>query len=432
MAPKTPTGSSTPIFSTGIFASSSASAAASRPTTRDGIDPLSTVPNLLTKDRDRKASFSRKSSLSSSRRRGSSFGNGANAYVTDGNAPPALPDYALAAAAKVTSRADVGKDKDGEVAAHSTSGSNTEAAFRMLSRTVTGSSAYLGPTMPSHTAFASLPTGGLGGPGTIWQQTDAAVHQHVTDLANKRIQTLDYLRKAHEGRLYWFNTYLFDKPDLNRMPYFDPRKLGRKATNHLLLGLSLPTIVDLYSSTPLEFLRSLNTLLSEFDSFQQLHSDTSASLARARLPNMFRRPGGKSRRSTSAADMHPLVDESAPVPAAGGPAPSVMNFAQSETDLLPGEEYFHLLTPSLPFDPDYFETFATLCDVLIDCYSRFLALVPSPRECSSPIAELFAKADARVRKIIVQGVVKEFEDHSRSHIKTEVASIGKVVLGGLM
>lgn len=216
------------------------------------------------------------------------------------------------------------------------------------------------------------------------------------------------------------------------MPYFNPSKLARKATNYLLLGLSLPTIGDLYASTPVEFLRSLNALLAEFDAFQQLHSDSSTSLARARLPNMFRRQGGKGRRSTSAADMPPAMEDAVPGAGGAGAAPSVMNFAASESDLLPGEEYTYLLTPSLPFDPDFFETFATLCDVLIDCYTRFLTLVPTPRECTAPIAELFYKADARVRKIIVQGVVKEFEDHSRTHIKTEVASIGKVVLGGLM
>jgi hypothetical protein len=252
---------------------------------------------------------------------------------------------------------------------------------------------------------------------------------------------------SHEGRVYWFNSYLFDKSDLNRMPFFEPRKLARKATNHLLLGISLPVISDLYSSSPIEFLRSLTTLLSEFDSFQQLRNDSSSSLARARLPQMFRRQGGKTRRSTSAADA--MAEEAAMAAAqvAGGgggggggygvngaatTAPSVMNFAASESDLLPGEEYTHLLTPSLPFDPDYFETFATLCDVLIDCYSRFLALVPTPRECSTSVAELFTKADARVRKILVQGVVKEFEDSSRANVKAEVASIGKVVLGGLM
>ncbi|KAH7259496.1 uncharacterized protein BKA55DRAFT_639538 [Fusarium redolens] len=415
MPPKTPNNTGTPIFSTSIFSSN----AASRPTTRDGhtVDPLNTnIPNILSKDR--KASFSRKASLSS--RRGSSFGNGPNAFVTDATAPPALPDYALSAAAKVAPRPD-GVDSSAPVEA------------QMLSRSATGSTTLYGGIVPN-TPMGIMPNGAVGTSG-MWQQNEAGImHHHVTELANKRIATLEYLRKAHEGRIYWFKTYLFEKTDLSRMPSLDARKLGRKATNHLLLGLSLPTIIDLYSSTSIEFLRSLNSLLSEFDSFQQLHgeSSTAASLTRARLPSMFRRPGGKSRRSTSAADMHPMVDEMASLPAAGGPAPSVMNFAASETDLLPGEEYTFLLTPSLPFDPDYFETFATLCDVLIDCYTRFLALVPSPRECSAPVAELFTKADSRVRKIIVQGIVRDFEEQSRSHVKTEVANIGKVVLGGLM
>ena len=227
------------------------------------------------------------------------------------------------------------------------------------------------------------------------------------------------------------------------MPCFDHRRLARKATNYLLLGISLPVLVDLYSATPLEFLRSLSTLLSEFESFQQLRSDSSASLARARLPNMFRRQGTKTRRSTSAADA--TAEEAAAAAAlpssggggvgglgAGSSTPSVMNFAASESDLLSGEEYAYLLTPSLPFEPDYFETFSTLCDALIDCYTRFLALVPTSRECTPSVAEQFTKADARVRKIIVQGTIKEFEDSSRANIKTEVASIGKVVLSGLM
>ena len=116
---------------------------------------------------------------------------------------------------------------------------------------------------------------------------------------------------------------------------------------------------------------------------------------------------------------------------AGG-ASSATSFPISESDLLPGEEYTYLLTPSLPFDPDFYETFATLCDVLIDCYTRLMSLASSPRECSPTVAEMFTKADARVRKIIVQGVVKEFEDHSRGGVKSEVAGVGRVVLGGLM
>ncbi|KAM3452634.1 hypothetical protein MY3296_004372 [Beauveria thailandica] len=415
------------------------SALPSRPATRDG-SAVSSALGLLsgTLSKERKASFSRKASLSGARRRSSvstTASGAADAVMTDDSVPPALPDYALAAAAKIAPR-------DGRDLVRSPI-SPDSAPFSAISRSTT-STAFMMPQQTPSTATGISPT--------QWRQSEVAMmHQQIIEAAQKRISTLSYLRKAHEGRVYWFNTYLFEKSDLSRMPAYDPRKLARKATNILLLGVSIPTINDLYSSTPVEFLRCLNSLFSEFDSFQQLHGDSSSSLSRARLPNMFRRPGGKSRRSISTADTS-LTDDHGqggsgtgggggggtsgggglPAAGTGGSGPSVMNFAASESDLLPGEEYTYLLTPSLPFDPDFFETFATLCDVLIDSYSRFLALMPTPRECSAPVAELFAKADAKVRKIIVQNIVKDFEEHSKAHIRSEVANIGKVVLSGLM
>ncbi|KAL2878502.1 hypothetical protein SGCOL_006212 [Colletotrichum sp. CLE4] len=447
-----PTTANAPFFSSSFFSSSSSK---SRPGTSSGeppqqsqsqpppqpspffpppLQPQSSGPNVLIKDRKnsfgRKTSFSspNKSSSSSSKRRAnsSSSGGGGNVVVTDRNVPPALPDFALAAAAKITRDAD-----------NIQSPASADSFSRMLSRTQTGSTS-LAPSdrlQPPPTS-ATHPN--------MWQSSESVVlHMQMQEIANKRISTLDYLRKAHEGRVYWFNTILFDKPDLARMPSFESRKLARRATNYLLLGLSLPTIVDLYANTPIEFLRSLNNLLQEFESFQQLHSEggtSTSSLSRARLPSMFRRQGGKSRRSASGANDigYPLDSDSASGGSYGGiggsssASASVMSFASRDNDLLPGEVYTHLLTPSLPFEPDFYETFATLCEVLIDVYTRVLSLVPTPRETTAPVAELFAKADAKVRKIIVQGVVKEFEDSSRSHIKTEVANIGKVVLGGLM
>lgn len=228
------------------------------------------------------------------------------------------------------------------------------------------------------------------------------------------------------------------------MPYFDARKLARRATNYLLLGLSLPTILDLNSSSPSEFLRTLNALLGEFESFQQAHppdGSTSSSLSRGRFPQMFKRSTmipSKGRRTSSATEIGlPMGNDISDAKSINGSTSSgggngATSFPASENDLLPGEEYTYLLTPSLPFDPDFYETFATLCDVLIDCYTRLMSLVSSPKECSPQIAEMFTKADARVRKIIVQGVVKEFEDSSRGGVKSEVAGVGRVVLGGLM
>ncbi|KAL8757969.1 MAG: hypothetical protein Q9199_001820 [Rusavskia elegans] len=271
------------------------------------------------------------------------------------------------------------------------------------------------------------------------------VYQYIQDMSSKRISTLDYLRKAHEGRVYWFNTLLFAKGDLAKMPYFDARKLARRASNYLLLGMSLPSVLDLNASNPLEYLRALNALLVEFESYQQIHSPdgpSSSSLSRARIPQMFKRAthaaGAKGRRTSSATEIGLPMGSSDPADlksmtnnvASAGSSASI--FPVSEQELFPGEEYTHLLTPSLPFDPDFFETFATLCDVLIDCYTRIIGLLPSPAMCVPGVGEIFTKADSRLRKIIVQGIVKEFEDASRSGAKAEVAGVSKIVLGGLV
>lgn len=387
----------------------------------------------------------------------------AETVVIDNGQPPALPDFALPSAAKLSSSRD---NADGFTPRTSTAKSSFDTArsyfqpsssssnnnnAKMLSRTGTAGATVTG--FPTTVGMMAPPQPSAGPSGEY-----NMMHQHIQELANKRISTLEYLRKAHEGRVYWFNTLLFDKPELAKMPYFDTRRLARRATNYLLLGLSLPTVIDLNSTTPLEFLRSLNLLLTEFESFQQLHSETggaTSTLSRARIPQMFRRatPSAKARRSSSA--NNEVIMEGPEGGAGGGPnggslsgpsssnnglsvgnglggSASVVSFGQCEADVMPGEEYVHLLTPSLPFDPDFFETFATLCDVLIDAYSRLLSLLASPRECNAAVAELFTKADARIRKIIVQGVVKEFEDTSRAGVKTEVANVGKIVIGGLM
>lgn len=284
----------------------------------------------------------------------------------------------------------------------------------------------------------SLPSASTGG-----MQNPSIVYQQIHDVSSKRISTLDYLRKAHEGRVYWFNTLLFSKSDLAKIPFFEPKKLARRATNYLLLGLSLPNILDLNSANPQECLRALNALLVEFESYQQIHppeGGSASSLSRARLPQMFKRAthaSMKGRRTSSATDIGLPMNTSDPADlkamTTGATAGSTASsFPASEQDLLPGEEYTHLLTPSLPFDPDFFETFATLCDVLIDCYTRIVGLIPSPAMCAPGTGEIFAKADAKLRKIIVAGIIKEFEEESRKGAKAEFAGLGKVVLGGLM
>ncbi|KAJ2897297.1 hypothetical protein MKZ38_004808 [Zalerion maritima] len=439
-------------------------------------DPVKERPRVLTKER--KPSFGRKSSFTSSspskskqqpqqpQRRTNSISNStstaagattngpAGHIITDSSAPPALPpDFTLSAVANIARVAS----RDSEaVVVQSPTGSG-DSFSKMLSRTA--------PTPVN--GYTAVAPSVIQASSSSMATENAVVYGHIQEMANKRISTLDYLRKAHEGRVHWFNTLLFTQSDLSRLPSYASARIARRATNYLLLGLSLPAVIDFNSNTPVEFLKSLNLLLNEFETFQSLHSDgsSSSSLTRNRIPQMFRRvPGGGKTRRTSGqasdiglpmgASQVSLISTNADSgyggsgggsfsqggggglggggSGVGGPAEGVMQFGAAESELLPGEEYTYLLTPSLPFEPDFFETFATLCDVLIDGYTKLMTLLPSPKECNQQVAELFAKADSKVRKIIVEGCVKEFQDHARSGARTEMAGVGKVVLGGLM
>lgn len=106
--------------------------------------------------------------------------------------------------------------------------------------------------------------------------------------------------------------------------------------------------------------------------------------------------------------------------------------APNSSLLLNETPYTHLLTPPLPFAPDFYTVFATLCDVLIDTYQRLLQIVNSPSACSATLGELFSKTDAKIRKVIVGGLLKDFETTARDNAKKELAGVQKVVLGGLM
>ena len=267
--------------------------------------------------------------------------------------------------------------------------------------------------------------------------------------------------------------------------------------------MSIPAVLDIHppphpSNTAsisvnlaMDYLKSLNALLIEFEAFQQLHptdGSSASSLSRARLPQMFKRSvASRPRKSSGVADSigAPLQQTvSNPTPLAEGQpghshqtsfdATTYSNstFASSATTLvaptpvaasasssfppptssggqaifpapppadapnsilLPNEgPYTHLITPPLPFAPDFYTVFSTLCDVLIDVYTRMQQILSTPAVCTPTMSENFSKVDARIRKVMVGGIVKEFENASREAAKKELMGVQKVVLGGLM
>lgn len=325
------------------------------------------------------------------------------------------------------------------------------------------------------------------------------LHAHIQELSHKRIATLDYLRRSHEGKIFYFNTMHLSKIDISRIQSYTPNRLSRRATNYFLLGLSIPAVLDQHplphssasahslSVFALEYLRDLNALLTEFETYQTYHpTDGShvSSLSRARLPSMFRRSGTTTRPRRSSSGIQSEVGSSISPPAVpeavsmqqrdylhgssvsidtnntsfsstSSTAPTLVSnstsrrpaqppFATAATypppappesqnsTTLPSEPlYTHLLTPPLPFSPDFTTVFATLCDLLIGIYSLLLQTLQSPTTVSPPLAEVFSKTDARIRKVIVAGIVKDFEGAVRENARSEISGVQRVVIGGL-
>lgn len=113
----------------------------------------------------------------------------ATAVIIDNSSPPALPEYALSSAAKLS------RDTDGSILSprpHSRTTSRAmDSGGRMISRT---------GTMPSNGSM-SAGSGMMPPPSSMGMQSESAmVHQHIQDMANKRISTLEYLRKAYVPR----------------------------------------------------------------------------------------------------------------------------------------------------------------------------------------------------------------------------------------
>jgi len=137
-----------------------------------------------TKDRRPSFSLSRRPSFARLRRGSTSNGSGGDGaggggrngffVVADHSTPPSLPDNAALAAH--TTQRDPGPSPP----------LSADSFSRMLTRTAPSSANGYTPSQlaPSLT-------------GTTVQSEASLVHQHIHDIANKRISTLDYLRKAY-------------------------------------------------------------------------------------------------------------------------------------------------------------------------------------------------------------------------------------------
>lgn len=64
-------------------------------------------------------------------------------------------------------------------------------------------------------------------------QLHPGLYEYLAELVSKRVATIKYIRKAHEGNTHWFNTILLTKENLTSM-YPNSKMIKRLEYKHVI------------------------------------------------------------------------------------------------------------------------------------------------------------------------------------------------------
>lgn len=64
-------------------------------------------------------------------------------------------------------------------------------------------------------------------------QLHPGLYEYLAELVSKRVATIKYIRKAHEGNTHWFNTILLTKENLTSM-YPNSKMIKRLKYKHVI------------------------------------------------------------------------------------------------------------------------------------------------------------------------------------------------------
>ncbi|CAO1616680.1 unnamed protein product [Jaminaea pallidilutea] len=322
---------------------------------------------------------------------------------------------------------------------------------------------------------ASNPPPQINAPSTYVSPGGSSPQESLCDICLRRIALCIYLKAVMSGEQRHLDTVLFTERDLKAV--YEPERMRKRSYRHYVLGVLLSTLVE--SSVGLyELLKGISAACNEVDSLPEqagsvagaggngASSSGSASLAWAlgekrSMRNLFGTKSKSQKKGGTFSDLLP------PEGLSTGPSPS--GATTSSTLGQPGAfGDGGAIPPVLPFTLDFMQTFFTLCDVVVEVYSKMYVLLggspygqagankPSAsgsllqapslsqksasstaRDSSStsslhppesdvvPITnallDMVGKADNKIKKVLHQ-VLKELDSIARHIVKEELAS----------
>jgi hypothetical protein len=188
------------------------------------------------------------------------------------------------------------------------------------------------------------------------------------------------------------------------------------------LGGSLPLLIAKHEPSLNEFLKQLLHLLREYENLKSSSGDVTRNKISGVGRKLFR-----SRKSD--AGLEPVKSRASSISGpssvptgssvGGGAGPS------SPTGGVPvSGDYLHLNIFPLPFTPDIYQTFLSLCDSLIHTYRHIERCLDNHLNLTHENYELLCKVDDKINKNFINPTVKEIDSLSRSLIYEETSKLG--------
>ncbi|SJX62833.1 uncharacterized protein SRS1_13662 [Sporisorium reilianum f. sp. reilianum] len=197
---------------------------------------------------------------------------------------------------------------------------------------------------------------------------------HLRDVFHKRIRSLVLLKRALQGYTPWFQTVQLSPHELAVV--FDNDRMHKRTLRYSLLGLSLSSILEI--GNPSDLARAVVSLINELEGYTDDHvaaltSGTGAANFGTQRPKMrsFFKSGKQSLKRSTAAQ---AISEFGMLDSNMGPASTLT--ANSE-------QTSYLMAPNIPFQLDFFQTFFTLCDMLMEIYYKMLSFLPKDAATSA-------------------------------------------------
>jgi hypothetical protein len=93
------------------------------------------------------------------------------------------------------------------------------------------------------------------------QQNARAKNEMIEYLVNKRVKNLDYLKRVHDGQVFWLNVVKISTADIER--YYHPQTLQKRIQQWFFLGVSIAPLLQLENGW--NFVRACSQLMEEYE-----------------------------------------------------------------------------------------------------------------------------------------------------------------------